>query len=601
MKKHFLFLLIILTGYSGFSQRFKVVTATNSPPYKKHYSHSIEGGFVNGQPRQFVVGNKTDWLMNNRNVVGQAINGTNFVGRDCYLTIVPPDELDKIQLTDFTIYPTEDYQYGAGTGVYYPTGVTGMGYPYLAIYDKVTMEVVNSYFYNLTYPNGQDPSNAIGLRIIYSSEMASFYISGVMADRSFADINMDNIVGKSKGFIMKISTNDFTNANVLVIEPDNLATDDPILCSVHDLEISPDGRYIAFTGITTKADFLGGYHHPMVGKINTNLVVQWCNAYQFTSDKYSGVDVEFNTLDEKLLVLVNSARYPFAVMELDYNGLITQQPVSYELYEGSGLSSQQGSARAHKLHYLNGSITITGNNFVNSGNTYGDQLLFSYIIPDATALNLGNATYNSYSREAVPLGSQKAVTGYWAPENSIYQEGNLAIVGIYNNANLTFGYTLIEVNGFVNEEGCLETGDVESDGFTPVRDDIPTYLTSCTGELFDVDDIDFNSLPTQECPIADPGTKSSSTGMENGNTSQMWQYKGIDAQGIHATLFSESNNTRYEVVVYDMMGRKITSSSYNVSGGQQEIYLEFAVKAEMYMIRVNNGSQSQTLKVAGNL
>lgn len=602
MEKYFLFFSIILISISGFSQRFKVVTETTPIEYKKHYSHSIEGGFVNGQARQFVAGNETDWLTYNKDVKGQAIEGITFVaGRDC---IADPFGSGNIQLTDFTIFPTAEFQYGAGTGVYYPTGVTGMGYPYLAIYDKITLEVIASYWYNVVYPNGSDPSNAIGVKIIYSNEMEAFYISGVMADRSFTEINLNNIVGKSKGFIMKIDLGDYLNAEALVIEPDNLPSDPtaPILCSVHDLEISPDGRYIAFTGITTKDNISGGYYHPLVGMIDTRLNVQWGNVYEFDNDRYSGVDVEYNTVDGTLLVLMNTSRYPFAVMELDDLGSIIQSPVKYKFYEpASGLDPVLGSARAHKLHYQNGAITITANCFVGSNAAFGDQLLFSYGIQDATDLNSGNNYYNSYSREEVPLGSQKGVTGYWAPENSIYSEGNLSIVGVYNNNNLTFGYTLINVGGFVNGEGCLETGVVELNHFATTPYEISTYMTDCVGTIIDITNTPENPQPIQECPIADPGTKSSATGIDSGSLDNLWQFNGIDAQGIHATLFSESNNTLYEVVVYDVMGRKITSSSFNVSGGQQEIYIEFAAKAEMYIIKVSNGSQSQTLKVAGNL
>ncbi|OFY49342.1 MAG: hypothetical protein A2W85_15810 [Bacteroidetes bacterium GWF2_41_31] len=597
MKKYFLFFLIILTGLSGFSQRFKVETSANFLEYKKHYSHSIEGGIVDGQARQFVVGNETDWLTKNQSVKGQSIAGITFVaGQDCHFV---PLAADRIQLTDFTIYPTDEFQYGAGTGVYYPTGVTGMGYPYLAIYDKSTMSVLYSYFYTLVYPNGYDPSNTVGVKIIYSSAMDAFYISGVMVDRSFTEINLNNIVGKSKGFIMKIDASNLLAADVLIIEPENL-TNDPVICSVHDMELSPDGKFIAFTGITTKK--IGDvYYHPMVGLINTQLAVQWSNVYQFDNNRYSGVDVEYNTINGNLFVLMNTSRNPFAVMELRDNGDVYQIPVKFDFYQpGSGIPPVLGSARAHKLHYQNGAIEITGNCFVNSNNPYGDQLLFSYGIPDATSLNSGNNYYTSYSREEVPLGSQKAVTGYWAPENSIYSEGNLSIVGVYNNNNASFGYTLINVGGFINQEGCSETGVVELGHFETTNYQISSYLTECNGISFEIINTIDNPQPTQECPIADPGTKSSANGLNSDGSENLWQYKGIDARGIHAILYSESNNTRYEVVVYDMMGRKITSSSYNVSGGQQEIYLEFAAKAEMYILKVSNGKYTETLKIVSN-
>jgi len=54
------------------------------------------------------------------------------------------------------------------------------------------------------------------------------------------------------------------------------------------------------------------------------------------------------------------------------------------------------------------------------------------------------------------------------------------------------------------------------------------------------------------------------------------------------------------VNVYDVVGRKMFSSTYSVNEGQKEVYLEFATKSEMYIISVSNGSQSETLKVMGN-
>ncbi len=189
MKKSILFLLVGLISLTGFSQRFEVTTSSSSAQYKKHYSHSIEGGFVNNQPRQFVVGNKTDWGTNSHVINGHLIDGANFItGKKPTVTLV-----ENIQLTDFTIYPTEDYQYGAGTGVYYPNGVTGMGYPFLGIYDKVTMALISVEYFDLSYSGAQEPTNAVGLRIVYSREAKAFYISGIMADKLFADINMNNI------------------------------------------------------------------------------------------------------------------------------------------------------------------------------------------------------------------------------------------------------------------------------------------------------------------------------------------------------------------------------------------------------------------------
>jgi len=592
MKKLTLFVLMGLISLTGFSQRFKVTTSSSFAQYKKHYSHSIEGGFVNNQPRQFVVGNQTDWGTNSYVINGHLIDGANFITGKKPTVLYPKN----VQLTDFLIYPTEDYQYGAGTGVYYPLGVTGMGYPFLGIYDKVTMALLSVEYFDLSYPGIQEPANAVGLRIVYSKVAKAFYISGLMVDKLFADIDMNNIQGKSKAFIMKIDALGLNNTQVLVFDPDNLPDPkDPLICLVTDLEISSDESEIAFTGMMTKEQDFSGYYHPMVGIIDMNLNLQWCNVYNFPGeDRYSGIDVEYNTTNDNLFVLLNSSRYPFAMMELNNNGTINQQPVKYEFSLPS-----LGSARAHKIHYDNGAIIVTGNCFV-AGSTINteDQLLFSYDVPVASNLLSGNSYFNSYSRELVPLGSQKAVTGYWTPENSIYQDGNLSIVGIYNNNNQTFGYTLIQVNGFVNEPGCLEIGDVGLSTFNTELAEWGAHIVNCNREDFPASSPYDPPAYTQECP----SLKNSATGMgdDTNKDGNFWQFKGIDAHGIHAVLVSESSNTIYHVNVYDVVGRKIFSSTYNVSEGQKEIYLEFATKAEMYIISVSNGSQTETLKVMGN-
>jgi len=133
MKKLSLFLLVGLMSLTGFSQRFKVETFGSYLDYKKHYSHSIEGGIENNQLRQFVAGNVTDWGYSNSEVTGHLIDGINFLSGEKAFIADP----ERAQLTDFTIYPTDDYQYGVGTGVYYPYGSGGNGYPFFAKYDKV--------------------------------------------------------------------------------------------------------------------------------------------------------------------------------------------------------------------------------------------------------------------------------------------------------------------------------------------------------------------------------------------------------------------------------------------------------------------------------
>ncbi|MBC8320168.1 MAG: T9SS type A sorting domain-containing protein [Bacteroidetes bacterium] len=68
---------------------------------------------------------------------------------------------------------------------------------------------------------------------------------------------------------------------------------------------------------------------------------------------------------------------------------------------------------------------------------------------------------------------------------------------------------------------------------------------------------------------------------------------------MYASLISEKP-AHYSISVYDVMGRKIYSSGFNVGEGQTPVKLSFNVNTEMYIISVSNGSQTETLKVMGN-
>jgi hypothetical protein len=594
MKRVIFFVLLGLLGLTAFPQRFKVETFTDSVQYRKHYSHSIEEGFINGDLRQFIVGNETDKGLYNKAVTGQSVNGPVFLhGRR-----VSVDEKANFQLTDFTAYAPDDSRFAAGTGVYYPDGVTGAGFPFLGIYERGNMQLINAMFFYLSYYGNEKASTTAGLRIKYSEKARAYFISGVMLDRRFIDVTMPGLICKTKGFILKVDARDWDNTNVLVFDPEPLpeTPKDPLYCAVTDLEINPDGNRIAFTGITTKAEF-NHHYHPMAGMIDLDLNLQWCYAYSFVANRYSGVDVEFGKKADDLFVLLNSDANPFAVMQLNSNnGSIVQQPVNYEFFLKS-----RGTARAHIMHFIDGKFIITGNCFVEDIDPHReDQLLFSYEIPDAYNLQSGNNYFNSYSREIVPAGSQKAVYSFWTPENSIFQKGNLSIVGVYNNQDLTFGYTLIQVKGFENEEGCLETGDVL------VREPVHSNLLECNAYLTHCKRADFRTFvseiyphPIQECPK--PGNEKSGTGSVNdiNSSAGIWQYKGLDAGGVHAVLISETK-TVYEVNVYDASGRKIQNCSYKVTDGQKEIYLKFATNPELYFITINNGSRIETLKISGS-
>jgi len=57
MKKYFLFSLLVMLSMNVLPQRFEVETAL-SGSFKRHFTYSIEGGFVDNLPRQFVAGNE---------------------------------------------------------------------------------------------------------------------------------------------------------------------------------------------------------------------------------------------------------------------------------------------------------------------------------------------------------------------------------------------------------------------------------------------------------------------------------------------------------------------------------------------------------------
>lgn len=447
MKKLLAIAISTLLLMNGIAQRLEQSTFDVQSQYKKHYSHNIEGGYVDGQAREFVVGNLTDWGINSFSVSGQPVIG-NAIQQGKIVSISPSS---RIQLTDFTVFPSTENEYAAGTGVYYPDGVSGMGYPFLGIYSRRDMNMISLVYYNLSYPGSAVDRNSAGLRIKYSEKAEAFYISGIMSDRLFTDLNFNDLLGKSKGFILKVDASGLNQSQVLVFDPEPLPLNPqtPLLCAVTDLEISADGSKIGFTGINTK-ERVEGYYCPMAGEIDLNLIPQWCNAYELGEYRYSGVDVEYSK-EDNLLVLMNCDKYVFAVMELDGRGNVVQQPVKY-LFSRNDF----GPARAHIMHFTSEGILITGN-FFDKELDSDVQHLFSYEIPASDNLMSGELSFNSYSMQLVPLGRQEEVTSYWAPENSIYKDGSLSIVGIYNNHPVDYGYTLIHTAGFENQTGCLRT------------------------------------------------------------------------------------------------------------------------------------------------
>lgn len=329
MKKlHLIFLLTILS-LTGFSQRYTVTTYGFPNTFKRHFSYSIEGGYVDNLPRQFVAGDNTDWLLNSRGIVGNSISGTLFHnGRRANLLNQNPT--DNIILTDFVVQPG-NYEYAAGTGIYFPDGPTGAAYPFFGIYERREMNIVSLIYYDLSYPADVSSKQAAGVRIKYSAKEEAYYISGIMVDRPFADMNFNDIQGRSNGFIMKINQSNPAQAQVLAFTPSVMPVGNPELCSVNDMEISSDQTYIAFTGVNTESNY-SGYVQPMVGKIDMDLNIQWCKAYEIRDMRFSGVDVEFGDKEESLFVLMNSKETPFSIMELDMNGAIIQQPEKYNFF-----------------------------------------------------------------------------------------------------------------------------------------------------------------------------------------------------------------------------------------------------------------------------
>ena len=584
MKKLLAITIAAFLIMNGFAQRFEESTFGFPTQYKKHYSHNIEGGYVDGQAREFVVGNKTDWGTNSQDITGQPVIG-NTIQLGKYVRVL---SAGKIQLTDFTVFPSTENEYAAGTGVYYPDGVSGMGYPFLGIYSRRDMNLISLVYYNLSYPGSEVPCNSAGLRIKYSEKSEAFYISGIMSDRLFTDLNFNDLLGKSKGSILKVDASGLNIPQVLVFDPEPLPLNPqtPLLCAVTDLEISADGSKIGFTGINTK-ERVEGYYCPMAGEIDLNLNLQWCNAYELGEYRYSGVDVEYSK-EDNLLVLMNCDKYVFSVMELDGRGNVVQQPVKY-LFSRNDF----GPARAHIMHFTSEGILITGN-FFDKELDSDVQHLFRYAIPASDNLMSGELSFNSYSMQLVPLGRQEEVTSYWAPENSIYKDGSLSIVGIYNNHPVDYGYTLIHTAGFVNQTGCLRIGDVKLTQIVAYPYECTAYPTQCVATSVNYEVGPENPDPIQSCPTIGKSMEI----FDEIEHSSIWKFRGIDESGIHAILSLETQS-QYQVNVFDITGRKIYSSSFNAVKGENYVHLNFQTKNQLYLISVSDGVKTETLKVSG--
>lgn len=600
MKQKLSIVIIILMVIStnGFSQRFERWTSLNSD-FKRHFTYTIEGGYVDNLPRHFIAGNESDYLSSlsgARVVQGNSIAGTNiFLGGARRLL-----STDKILLTDFIVPQQENDLYAYGTGIYYPNGPNDEAFVFFGKYERRSMIPVSVIYYDLLYPNesATQKGNTAGTRIKYSKRENAYYISGVMADDVFVDMNFNEIQGKSKGFILKIDPA-VLQARVLVIESDILPPHNPQICSVNDMEIDLDQKFLYFTGVTSKADFTG-YTHPMVGKTDLNLNVIWCNSYEMPSLRFSGIDVEMGDRDQSIFVLMNSEEFPFSVMELDPLGNVVQSPQLYDFKirdcNEPTVEMYPGAARGHIMHFTeNRELIVTGNCFIAIDGHNHKQHLFSYKIRNASDLQSGENFFSSYSCQPKPTGAQIAVTSWWAPENSLYENGNLALVGhcIYDQTD--FGYVYINTQGYLYDSAtCYQEGSVQMKRLYTNYMEQRHYFTS-TIKKGDVSYLPnpWSNIFTTHC-IA-PDNKSQPINQEKDNSG--FQFKSISNTGILATLNS-GELTRYQINVFDITGRIVYSTVYDVNG-QMDINLKFPVSNQLYMISVFNGKTTESYKVSG--
>ncbi|MDX9909554.1 MAG: hypothetical protein RBS23_08835 [Mariniphaga sp.] len=193
MKKNFISFLLVMLSMTVLPQRVEVNTFL-SGSFKRHFTYSIEGGFVDNLPRQFVAGTVSDYLVNGAKIIqGNPIAGTvPYSGKSA--TFNDSISIERMLLTDFVV-PKQggNALYAYGTGIYFPGGAGLSGYPFFAVYERKSMEVISMVYYNLLYPGVEVPRNTAATRIKYSENENAFYISGIMSDQVFADMNFDDI------------------------------------------------------------------------------------------------------------------------------------------------------------------------------------------------------------------------------------------------------------------------------------------------------------------------------------------------------------------------------------------------------------------------
>jgi len=580
--KKLIFLFVCMYCMSSFAQRLEVATYSDLNKYKKNYSHIIDGGTLNDSTFIFIAGNMTD----------KASEAEYATGHKLFDMVALKNKKGRpyqkwYLLTDFTIHPISDLNYAAGTGIYLPDGPEGMGYPFLGLYDRDDMQLVYFYWFDISYPLIiEDTTHAVGLRVAYSADEEAFYICGTMADRMFQQVEIYDIEVKTKGFILKYPVDGYSSPSLLVFSPD-VVEDDALLNIIGDIEINEGETKIAFTGLNTKSS-LTGYHHAMTGIVDMDLAVQWCLAYEEESSMYTGIDVAYNEDDTTLFVLHNSTGDQFSVMEVKQSdGSVVQGPWAYEF---SSNFTSDDTTRIHMMHYYDDTLVLTGNHFAEIDNSM-KQFVFRFDL-DADNLNQYFCNLTYYAEQDYPDGNQIPAGAYWTSENSVYIDDTLHLVGVLNEPeNEEFGFEYIRTPGI--SSNCVNT-------LEPDSTELSVDTVSCTATLDECSktslSVQYDNAPidtTLECV----GYKTEAMFINGTIENQdFWEVKRIDRSGIEIGIIS-AGSTAYNITVYDLMGRKVYETEESVMSGNTNIYLNFQMKPQTYIIRVSNGKNAQTKKV----
>jgi hypothetical protein len=329
----------------------------------------------------------------------------------------------------------------------------------------------------------------------------------------------------------------------------------------------------------------------MTGMIDLDLNIQWCKAYEITSAKYAGIDVEFDEDDATLLVLQNTTTSWFSVMELGLTGAVLQGPYAYKF---TGDETTNDTTRAHKIHYHNDTVIITGNHFADTGsgqNTANLQYLFRFDIK-ADTLNKTFSDFTYYSVQEEPNGNQKPTCSYWAPENSVYLDDSLYLVGVYNEYTDNFGFKCVRVDGI--DPNCTDT--LTTHAVEPQLDDTLTCeATKDTCGFVEVDISHENMAVTDtlECTSEESCPIFINNLIDSDN---FWEIIQVSSSGIDAVLIT-CQSSRYYVNIYNILGMKVYENEFDACKGVTPIKLKFDVKPSIYLINVNNGVKSSTKKV----